>query len=247
MSARAGSNVIICHGSSLDYSFKEFQNVQEMETEEPRSGKKKSLDKENNPGDVAANDEAQADPETKLTPAGANSVVAKSGAAQVRVGAAPAKNVINKVTTCVKLNNNQIERLSSLQPTLEKVMVNPFMNLQWIDLSHNLLQTIDKELLHFPNLKAIYLAGNKINSLPAVEKLKKLPQLISLTLNGNPIEGKPCYRNYVIGALPHLRKLDHSPLSDADIESAQKWLKGHQQRLQKKKDEAQYGEEFVES
>lgn len=44
-------------------------------------------------------------------------------------------------------------------------------NLEWLDLSYNYLQTIDKELLSFPNLKTLYLHGNYVSNLEEARKL----------------------------------------------------------------------------
>merc|ERR1712224_393823 len=218
-------------------SFKELKNCAEIETEEPRGGgKKKNLEKENAPGEAAANAEEKEE-ETKPTPGGAAAVVAKGGATQVRVGATPAKNVVNKVTIAMKLNNNQIETLSYLPQSLDAVMDDPLINLQWIDLSHNHLATIEPVLTRYTNLKAIYLHGNRIKNLPSVERLRRLPKLISLTLNGNPIEACRIYRRFVIGALPNLRKIDHSTITDDELEASYAWYQMHLKRKEIRKEQ----------
>merc|ERR1719446_733231 len=140
------------------------------------------------------------------------------------------KRRIRKVTLAVKLNNNSIDSIAELPQALEFVMDDPMRTLQWIDLSFNLLSTIQAELLDFKQLKALYLHGNHIKSLPSVERLKKLPKLISLTLNGNPIECMSFYRRYVVGALPDLRTLDHSTITDDEVKGSQDWFQGHLQR-----------------
>jgi len=237
MSARVGSNVIIASGPPLDYSFKELKNCAEIETEEPRGGgKKKNLEKENAPGELPANAEAEAEADAKPIP-GTSAVVAKGGAAQVRVGGAPAKNVVNKVTIAMKLNNNQIETLSYLPQSLDAVMDDPLCNLQWIDLSWNCLTTVEPALTQYTNLKAIYLHGNKIKNLPSVTRLRKLPKLMSLTLNGNPIEACRIYRRFVIGALPNLRKIDHSTITDDELEASYAWYQMHLKRKEIRKEQ----------
>jgi Leucine-rich repeat (LRR) protein len=60
--------------------------------------------------------------------------------------------------------------------------------LLWIDLSYNYLETIEDEILKFPNLKTLFLHGNYIANLEEARKLSGLTQLASLTLYGNPIE-----------------------------------------------------------
>merc|ERR1711904_40230 len=146
------------------------------------------------------------------------------------------KNVVNRVTIAMKLNNNQIENLSSLPQALDSVMENALMNLQMMDLSFNHLTTIEPVLTRYANLKAIYLHGNKIKCLPSVERLRRLPKLISLTLNGNPIEACRIYRRFVIGALPNLRKIDHSTITDDELENAYAWYVMHQKRAKIRKE-----------
>jgi Leucine-rich repeat (LRR) protein len=63
-----------------------------------------------------------------------------------------------------------------------------FSQLQWIDLSYNYLETIELDILDFPQLKTLYLHGNYISNLEETRKLGQLKQLTNLTLYGNPIE-----------------------------------------------------------
>jgi Leucine-rich repeat (LRR) protein len=50
-------------------------------------------------------------------------------------------------------------------------MYNP-ENLEWLDLSYNYLEKIEKEIPEmFPNLKTLYLHGNYISNLDEVKKL----------------------------------------------------------------------------
>jgi len=247
MSARGGNNVIIASGPPLDYSFKELKNCAEIETEEPRGGgKKKTLEKENAPGGESANVDAEPEEKGGPTPGGATAVVAKGGATQVRVGATPHKNVVSKVTIAMKLNNNQIENLSYLPQALDAVMDDAMINLQWIDLSHNHLATIEPVLTKYTNLKAIYLHGNRIKCLPSVERLRRLPKLISLTLNGNPIEACRIYRRFVIGALPNLRKIDHSTITDDELEASYAWYQMHLKRHKIRKEEQEMADMMAE-
>jgi len=236
-------------GQPLDYSFKELKSVLEMETEEPRSGGKRrqQADKDATAaspadgvldmamGTVGAQPGGPGDTGKGSTAAGtANAGLgasAKAGTLAIRPNAAVTmKRTVRKVTMAVKLNNNSIDSIADLPQALEFVMDNPLQNLQWIDLSFNQLSTIQPELLDFKQMKALYLHGNHIKSLPSVERLRKLPKLISLTLNGNPIECVLFYRRYVVGSLPDLRTLDHSTITDDEVRAAQGWFGAHQQR-----------------
>mmetsp|Transcript_62362 Transcript_62362/g.140554 ORF Transcript_62362/g.140554 Transcript_62362/m.140554 type:complete len:244 (-) Transcript_62362:72-803(-) len=211
-------------GPPLDYSFKELRSAAEIETEEPRSGARRSS-MESREGDSS-----RASPEPGL-----------SGAIKPVSALAPKlRVVVRNVTTSVKLNNNMLESVSGLPQALETTMPSPIVNLQWLDLSFNQLVTIEPELLRFLNLKALYLHGNCLRSLPSVERLRKLPKLLSLTLNGNPIESSKIYRPYVIGALNGLRSLDHSTITQDESTNSAAWFKSHLMRVQKRKEDAQF-------
>uniref|UniRef100_A0A7S3WQU2 Leucine-rich repeat-containing protein 51 n=1 Tax=Strombidinopsis acuminata TaxID=141414 RepID=A0A7S3WQU2_9SPIT len=112
------------------------------------------------------------------------------------------------------------------------------INLQSLDISFNQLRSVEPDLLKLVNLKALYLHGNCIQSMSSVERLRKLPKLMSLTLNGNPVESNKGYRPHVIAALtPNgLRKLDHSTITNEEIAGAAAWYKGHLQRLKEHKE-----------
>jgi len=256
-SGRGGALVA---GAPLDYSFKELKSVLEMETEEPRSGGKRRPQVEKDPAATAQVDVGVVDVSAAGAATGASATVgdakatlasgaanassilcatAKSGGAatQLRPNASPImKRKVRKVTVSVKLNNNMIDSISDLPQALEFVMDDPLRNLMWIDLSFNQLHTIQAELLGFKQMKALYMHGNHIKSLPSVERLQKLPKLISLTLNGNPIECFPFYRRYVVGALPDLRTLDHSTITDDEVTGAHDWYQAHQARAKLRKD-----------
>jgi len=60
-------------------------------------------------------------------------------------------------------------------------------NLQFLDLSHNQLDTIDEVLLMYPNLSVLYLHGNRIVNSSQFRKLAYLTKLQKLTLHGNSV------------------------------------------------------------
>lgn len=84
------------------------------------------------------------------------------------------KKAVHTVCTSLFLNNNEIRTIKGLRDILNYVVWQP-QNLEWIDLSYNYLQNIDKELLSFPNLKTLYMHGNYIANLEEVKKLQELP------------------------------------------------------------------------
>ncbi|KNC53570.1 leucine rich repeat containing 51 [Thecamonas trahens ATCC 50062] len=67
-------------------------------------------------------------------------------------------------------------------------------------------------------------------SLDMVDKLGLLPNLKALTLHGNPIESHPHYKNYVLSVCPSLRHLDFTGVTRADRAAAQAWASMHRAR-----------------
>ncbi|XP_063184245.1 leucine-rich repeat-containing protein 51 [Chroicocephalus ridibundus] len=122
-------------------------------------------------------------------------------------------------THALRLNNNSLEALGGLPPTLEQLLVTP-AQLRWLDLSFNRLTAIDPVLTTFRALRSLQLHGNSISSLAEVDKLGVLPQLRRLTLHGNPMEEQRGYRSYVLSLLPHLTSLDFSGVTKQDREDA---------------------------
>lgn len=265
---------IVASAPPLDFSFKELKTCSEMETEEPRNGGKRrppqtqdagAAGSQGEGGDVADSGGA-ASPQVPgmgatsdsgpkaATPQGTTQYISSgllnnsgktAASTQLRPTGGPSnKRVIRKKTIAVNLSNNFIESLTDLPVALDFVMDNPLQNLQWIDVSFNQLRRIDPTLLQFQQLKALYLHSNQIKSLPSVEMLRKLPQLISLTANGNPIESSPVYRVYVVGALENLRTLDHSTITMDEKRGGKSWWEAHEKRGHRKEQERQ---EYLDS
>lgn len=62
------------------------------------------------------------------------------------------------------LGYNKIRELNGLDSILNSVMESAH-NLQWIDVSHNYLISIDYNFAHFPHLKTLYLHSNYLFDL----------------------------------------------------------------------------------
>jgi len=107
----------------------------------------------------------------------------------------------------------------------------------WIDLSFNEINKLDDVILQYTGLKMLYLHGNAIDDLTEIDKLARLPSLMSLSLHGNPIESEKGYRNYVLTKIPQLRTLDFSRVTKSDTNDAATWNKmyGGKRRPKKKK------------
>lgn len=126
------------------------------------------------------------------------------------------------LTQAVRLNNNTINELTDFASTMEQLLEYPD-ELSWVDLSFNDLPTIDPVLTMYPNLRALNLHGNSIQSLSEVDKLAVLPRLRTLTLHGNPIEEEKGYRSYVLSVLPQLKSFDFSGVTKQDRSTATFW------------------------
>ena len=136
------------------------------------------------------------------------------------------KKEVKVVCTALFLNNNEIRTLKYLPDTLKYVMYRP-ENLEWLDLSYNYLQTIDRELLEFPNLKTLYMHGNYIVNLEEVRKLQDIPTLQILTLYGNAIEQIKGYRLWVLGMMYEkhetLKKFDNVLITRKEFDGVIVW------------------------
>ncbi|CAM5074754.1 unnamed protein product [Eretmochelys imbricata] len=126
------------------------------------------------------------------------------------------------LTQAVRLNNNTINELTDFTSTMEQLLEYPD-KLSWVDLSFNDLPTIDPVLTTYPQLRALNLHGNSIQSLSEVDKLAVLPCLRTLTLHGNPIEEEKGYRSYVLSVLPQLKSFDFSGVTKQDRSTATIW------------------------
>jgi len=214
----ASGPVLEAEGPPLDYGFKELRTCAELSTEQPRNARKASPREKPEKDDKGVIDER---------------------------GKAERKLAVQLQTNSIRLNNNLLTSLKDLPAALSEVLPKP-ERLCFIDLSFNQLVTIDSCLLGYEHLKALYLHGNRIANLPQVDKLGNVRKIRSVTLNGNPLETKTCYRLYVIGVLQHstdIRSLDHSTITDDERERSEAWFIGHQTRIaerQKAKEEADY-------
>jgi Leucine-rich repeat (LRR) protein len=137
------------------------------------------------------------------------------------------KKQVNVVCTSIFLNNNELRTIVNLRSTLDYVMIYNPVNLEWLDLSYNYLETIEPELLNFPNLKTLYLHGNYISNLEEVKKLQDLPYLQTLTLYGNFVEQIKGYRLYVLGMMYEkyetLKKLDSVLITRKEFDNVIVW------------------------
>ncbi|XP_058490570.1 leucine rich repeat containing 51 [Solea solea] len=130
---------------------------------------------------------------------------------------------------CLRLNNNNIVDLDELQMTINHFLAEP-SQLAWLDLSFNKITHIDHVLCELHELRVLYLHGNSIFILSEVEKLGVLPYLHTITLHGNAIEANKSYRKRVISALPRLKTMDFSAVTQQERVMANIWYHNNNHR-----------------
>lgn len=145
---------------------------------------------------------------------------------------------IRHITTALRLTNNALTNLDGLGEEAA-IAVGDIEPISWIDISHNQLESIGAALTPFPNLKVLYLHGNKMTKLrPLLEDISRsCPNLLKLTLFGNPVEEKKAYRWIVAHAFPRLQSLDFIRVTPRDRDLAKVWARMH--RRQPKPDKPQ--------
>ncbi|XP_026171873.1 leucine-rich repeat-containing protein 51-like [Mastacembelus armatus] len=149
-----------------------------------------------------------------------------------RTGIRPLKtNSENKyLSRSLRLNNNSITEVSGLHYIVNHFLAEP-LNLGWLDLSFNKITCIDPMrlftfssiLCELRELRVLYFHGNSIWNLSDVDKLGALPLLHTITLHGNAIEKDKGYRYHVISALPQLKSMDFSAVTNEERVLAKVW------------------------
>ncbi|XP_066603225.1 leucine-rich repeat-containing protein 51-like [Prorops nasuta] len=140
----------------------------------------------------------------------------KKKAESIRTGKLPKRMSDGRfITSSLWLNNNLLNSISDLKILVDNLLMGSSY-LHWLELSFNKIYEIEDEIYNFPNLKILYLHGNKITDINQIMKLRKLLRLRMLTLHGNPIENTPNYRSFIIHILPQIKTLDFSPILSAD-------------------------------
>ncbi|TDG98031.1 hypothetical protein EPR50_G00213970 [Perca flavescens] len=144
-----------------------------------------------------------------------------------RSGLRPLKtNSKGKYQSCsLRLSNNSISDVTGLQYILSHFLAQP-SKLGWLDLSFNKITCIDPVLCELSELRVLYLHGNNIWNLSDVDQLREMQYLHTITLHGNAIETNINYRNHVITALPHLKKMDFSAVTREQQVLANVWHHG---------------------
>lgn len=135
--------------------------------------------------------------------------------------------------TCLELSNNFIETMENIQHmvNLERLdlsfnRINAIKNLDTLTRLQNLILfsnqiTVLENLDNLTHLEMLSIGNNKISNLDNVLALRKLPDLLSVNLSGNPICSQPGYQEYVSVFLP-IHFLDYSLISQETRDSGKK-------------------------
>ena len=93
-----------------------------------------------------------------------------------------------------------------------------------MDLSCNKITTVT-ELANFPNLRILYLQGNRIQDVRDLAPLSSLSLLTSLTIHGNPLVAQKNFRPWIVHNLPQITKLDNIPVTARERRDAEQLVK----------------------
>ncbi|KAI6656771.1 hypothetical protein LOD99_16074 [Oopsacas minuta] len=108
----------------------------------------------------------------------------------------------------VYISYNKLDNLDGLWPLI---------NLTVLDVSNNQIQRIPIYLAKkLTALRELYLAGNKLVSLPDVIKLRSLTGLVHLSIEDNPLSLLPHCRGMIVYGIPTLELLDGDPISEEE-------------------------------
>jgi Leucine-rich repeat (LRR) protein len=110
------------------------------------------------------------------------------------------------------LGYNKLKSIATFGTIVPQIMPS-FAKLQWLDISHNHLETLDYDFKTVPLLRTLYLHCNYLFDMNNLIKLSNLDNLKTLTIHGNPLTSVNNFRIYIIGILPYLKKLDSVVIS----------------------------------
>jgi hypothetical protein len=141
-------------------------------------------------------------------------------------------NVIN--LDVLDLHNNNIEKIENLGHLKELRVLNLAGNkivevdgvamsgmksLAEVNLRRNVIGDI-KNLNAVPSLQRIFLSANQIFSFDVVDGVLAMPQLVELSLDGNPVCAAGNYRSYVVSNAPNLRHVDMRRVTEEERRAA---------------------------
>jgi len=128
---------------------------------------------------------------------------------------------INFLRPCDKEYIEKFEGISSFcmnQVNLESLVNWPKLNSVYLlNLNGNKLKTGLKELVdNMPHISELELEYNRFEDISEFHVLKGLTNLVSITLQGNPITKLPNYRQELFNLLPHVKMIDNYDSNEHD-------------------------------
>ena len=159
---------------------------------------------------------------------GKSSNTKKNKALEQKTESQKKKVIYVSYTNAIILHDNEIHDLSNIDVIFNKILIEPsfLVNsgrerielIQWLDLSHNHIRDIHKDIQKLVFLKILYLHANYITEIDHVKTLVGCNCLINVTLHGNSIEHIKGYRHFIIEMLPKLEKLDFTLVSEKELD-----------------------------
>jgi len=119
---------------------------------------------------------------------------------------------------CIDLCDNDLIKISNI-PLLKRLKTLLLAN-------NRIVRIADDAFDCLPNLSSLVLTNNSIERLSDLEALRKATKLERLALVGNPLAGRPYYRQYVISLVPKLRYLDFERIQSKEREQAKELFSG---------------------
>jgi len=128
---------------------------------------------------------------------------------------------INSLRRCDKEFIEKFEGISSLcmiQVNLKSLKNWPKLNSVYLlNLNGNKLKTGLKEVVdNMPHISELELEYNRFEDINEFHVLKGLTNLVSITLQGNPITKLPSYRQELFNLLPHVKMIDNYDSNEHD-------------------------------
>ena len=130
-------------------------------------------------------------------------------------------NVLRVVSKCSNLHILYLQ--GNLLNVRDLLNLQSFENLKQIDLSSNQLESLPAANVFagMHSLQFLYLHSNAISKWQDLQSLVSLPEIMHITLFGNPVCQIPGYRHFIVNSIPCLKALDNYVITDEErIEDA---------------------------
>jgi hypothetical protein len=124
------------------------------------------------------------------------------------------------VEKCKKSNFKEIKNINLWGSNLDDIhIIRQLSNLEVVSLSVNKISTL-ADFAGCPRIQELYLRKNNVADLNEIYHLQNLKYLKVLWLSDNPCAQESLYRPFIIKALPQLKKIDSTEISEEERQKA---------------------------